>query len=394
VHVITTTTLPEKKLRLERDEILDKTMGNVSSSCCKTGKGSNRAGNDARNNASNDAGKDARNNASNNVSNGVDLFVQLRRFAQRGDVENVRALLPKVFPNEFQNSCGGCAKFIDAFRLAIWNGWPSVAELLVQFAPWLRGYPMGRRGWFALDDAGWVPCESDAFAKWLINKERAGWPSSRPRRMASIQLAARQGRFGAVKRLINAKANVQGDIVCAPCESDAFATWLINKERAGWPAYRPRPVASLQLAARQGRVGAVKRLIHAKANVEGDSDRTGWRPIPALYCAVYGSYIGQWWVGTEQKRIAAIAVLLRAKATLRRPETVSALGALAVLQMDTPLGHAVSSGQLHMTRYLLRCKADANEECFGDSPLKLATKQGNQAMEALLRCAGAQEAED
>jgi hypothetical protein len=335
VHVITTTTLPEKKLRLERDEILDKTMGNVSSSCCKTSKGSNRAGNDARNNASNDAGKDARNHAKNNASNGVDLFVQLRRFAQRGDVENVRALLPKVFPNEFQNSCWGCAKFIDAFRLAIWNGWPSVAELMVQFAPWLRGYPMGRRGWVALDDAG-----------------------------------------------------------CAPCESDAFATWLINKERAGWPAYRPRPMASLQLAARQGRVGAVKRLIHAKANVEGDSDRTGWRPIPALYCAVYGSYIGQWWVGTEQKRIAAIAVLLRAKATLRRPETVSALGALCVLQMDTPLGHAVSSGQLHMTRYLLRCKADANEECFGDSPLQLATKQGNQAMEALLRCAGAQEAED
>jgi ankyrin repeat protein len=93
-------------------------------------------------------------------------------------------------------------------------------------------------------------------------------------------------------------------------------------------------------------------------------------------------------MGTEEQRSAAIAVLLRAKATLRRPEIMTALG---LLQMDTPLVHAVGTGQLHMTRYLLRCKADANEECFGDSPLQLATKQGNQAMEALLRCAGAQE---
>ena len=269
------------------------------------------------------------NTSSNTSNNGVDSFVQLRRFAQRGDVENVRALLPNdpTDPHFIRHSYLR-VMLCDAYRLAIWNGWPSVAELMVQAVPFLSSHCLGPHNNHALDKGG-----------------------------------------------------------RAPCESDAFATWLINKERARWPSALPLPMTSLQLATRKGRVSAVKRLIHAKANVQGDSDRTGWRAMPALYFAVHDESLGC--KGREKQTIAVIAVLLRAKATLRRPETMNN-GSVR----NTPLYNAVSTGQFHVAQVLIRAKADLNEDRKGTGLLERAMKTGNHAIAELLRNAGAQEAQE
>jgi hypothetical protein len=180
----------------------------------------------------------------------------------------------------------------------------------------------------------------------------------------------------------------------APCESDAFATWLLNKEESGWPS--ARPMTSIQLAAQKGRAGLVKRLVDAKANVQGDSKRPGWSAVPALYFAVHagslgyysvhGTYIGRWYKGREKQTIAVIAVLLRAKAMLRRPETLDESH-----YAETPLYEAVSTCQFHVTRFLIRAKADVNEGSYGGAkPLERALANGNEAIVELLRNAGAQ----
>jgi hypothetical protein len=250
----------------------------------------------------------------------ADPFVQLRRFAQRGDVESVRALLPTLSKQVTQLPSKRVVMFGDAFRLAMWNGWHDVADLMVQAAPWLRIHPTGPFNYYAVDEAA-----------------------------------------------------------CVPCESDAFATWLLNKEESGWPSNRPVPKTPLENAAQEGRVSAVKRLVYAKANMQ---DRSA---ISALCDAVDGAHVGRKYnrklKGEQKKAIGVIAVLLRAKATLRQPDNAR--------YTETPLYIAVTTRQLHVTRVLIRAKADVNEDRKGTSLLDRAMKTGNHAVAELLRNAGA-----
>jgi hypothetical protein len=255
---------------------------------------------------------------------GADPFVQLRRFAQRGDVENVRALLPTLSKLVIRLSSKRVVMFGDAFRLAMWNGWHDVADLMVQAAPWLRIHPTGPFNYYAVDEAA-----------------------------------------------------------CVPCESAAFATWLLHKVESGWPSNRPVPKTPLENAAQEGRVSAVKRLVYAKANMQ---DRSA---ISALCDAVVdasGKYDKKL-KKKQKKAIGVIAVLLRAKATLRQPDNAR--------YMETPLYLAVTNGQLHVTRVLIRAKADVNEKPFGRRPLEIALNDQRlhyghgQAIVDLLRNAGA-----
>jgi ankyrin repeat protein len=61
---------------------------------------------------------------------------------------------------------------------------------------------------------------------------------------------------------------------------------------------------------------------------------------------------------------------------------------------NTPLYNAVSTGQFHVARVLIRAKADVNEDRKGTSLLERAMKTGNHAIAELLRNAGAQEAQE
>lgn len=210
----------------------------------------------------------------------------------------------------------------DAFRLAIWNGWTNVVDVLLQVSPWLRSYPIGRRWRWPLHEAASTWCESDVFTR-LLHHDGEPIHVTLP---SPLQIAVDRGRIAMVKRLISSKAEFLGNIYTLPALYSACMA--VSPTRCDLPARR---------------------------------------------------HVG------EKNRILAVAVLLRAKATFQRSER----------SHSTPLMYAVKYRQLHMVRFLLRSKADAAETAFGSSPLNIALHElpdpCREAMLQLLLNAGARE---
>ncbi len=158
----------------------------------------------------------------------------------------------------------------DAFRLAIWNGWTNVVDVLLQVSPWLRSYPIGRRWRWPLHEAASTWCESDVFTR-LLPHDGEPIHVTLP---SPLQIAVDRGRIAMVKRLISSKAEFLGNIHTLPALYSACMA--VSPTRCDLPARRH--------VGEKNRILAVAVLLRAKATFQR-SERS--HSTPLMYAVKY-----------------------------------------------------------------------------------------------------------
>jgi ankyrin repeat protein len=295
------------------------------------------------------------NNKEQNMKARKNAEQELRRFAQRGNGERVRALLPKILdqPPNFITSTGQERQFDEhilvrttatlrtAFRLAIWNDWLPVVCILIEAAPWLlTGAP-----------------------PWVLNT------------------CVDASSYGNPKFFLCALRQA----VYAPCSPNICAALVLHKTDICHADNVRQPL--LHAAISKGRAATVRWLLEAKAGVHrvtlqvavqsakrNGAEETLVRRMPSRQLA-------RWKRSTRKQRTAIVALLLHAKANPNESNN----------EWTTPLRRAVANSDLNIARLLVRAKANVNEVRDGVTLLQTTVDYCHceREMLQLLRSSGA-----